>query len=100
MPHRRTTAGSQVQCQRPAAAEVSGRASPGPGAGAGCDPGGARTFSRQRLSDDPQPAGPKVGPKDAGPPCGPVGAAPRRAPPDVVDRPRRGLAKVGIRART
>ncbi|GGX92982.1 hypothetical protein GCM10010358_53640 [Streptomyces minutiscleroticus] len=44
-----------------------------------CDPGGARTLSRQRLEADPQPAGPWAGPKGAGPRSRRPRGAPRPA---------------------
>ena len=62
-PHGRTTTGSQVQRPRRGNATrqgpfpARGRVKGGCHRGGRCDPGGARTFSRQRLSVDSQPAG-------------------------------------------
>lgn len=61
---------SQVQHQRHGTRKGSGRRGPSwlPGEPGGrCDPGGARTLSRQRLSVDPQPAGPRSARRAPGP---------------------------------
>ncbi|AKZ54533.1 hypothetical protein SAM23877_1484 [Streptomyces ambofaciens ATCC 23877] len=59
VPHRGTVAGSQAQRSRRDEGTF-------PPVGR-CDPGGARALSRQRLSVDPQPAGPRSARRAPGP---------------------------------